>query len=696
MTAYANKFLFSFFRYLSIFSFFLISVCCVLVLLNIFDGHFNKNSFYRITISALCFSLIFITASFNKKLGILLCIFLLPLLPNITMQIQAFTGYGRIMHQHSPGLDVIAGLFLGSLINQFFSCIKYRSNQLNGSKVFDLPWIASLLYLFIFFSVVLAISRNLHQSQSSLNLNALMYNLIHFRTLGWHNDYRPIFDFVAYSLAFGFMAIAIPVIRNSNDKNGLIFKPLFLGLLISAIVAIIQSQTGRGLHAWQSFFRNDSLGFIALGFQPDIHSFAGHMMLGAVGLLGYLYYTKEISVRIIGLLLVIPFAWIGLILSKSKSNIALTLIFLLIAVLLIVLKRVGFTKKTLWLIAGFTALFVSSLWLTFPIWSNLFSSLPTKLNFDFQSVNLFMSYRPEIYAAAIRMFLAFPLLGLGQGDFYRLSSNLEFSQSSFLSIVQNGENAHNYFLQILAENGLIGMTLFALLIIYPIYKAQDKKTTLPAICAILSIFLSNLLAHSLLIRENLFVTASLIALLYGQRQINKIAISEHREFGRVSLGYAKSKTLTILFFFVLVILMSREIYLSFKSFPLTTDTQCFIARPLYSDGWTGGIYQEKLPVGSKGIELDIQTMPPDIRKKPLTVVFEIVHEKIGLLASQSYFLSDEGGAVFNIKLPSDMIVDDEKYSAKLKVDRCFIPMNMGINADERRLGVRVDHKTFLQ
>jgi O-antigen ligase len=57
-----------------------------------------------------------------------------------------------------------------------------------------------------------------------------------------------------------------------------------------------------------------------------------------------------------------------------------------------------------------------------------------------------MGSRFEIWSAVTNMFSAYPLMGVGEGEFYRLSSNISFARSEFLQL-NRGENAHNYFLQ---------------------------------------------------------------------------------------------------------------------------------------------------------------------------------------------------------------------------------------------------------
>ena len=124
---------------------------------------------------------------------------------------------------------------------------------------------------------------------------------------------------------------------------------------------------------------------------------------------------------------------------------------------------------------------------------------------DLFAINLKLSYRPEVYLAAIRMAMLFPFAGLGQAEFFRQSANHDLTNSYFLSIQQNGENAHNYFLQTLVENGLLGFMAFICLITYPIVKTANKRMLIPALVALVAMMGGNLFSHSMLVRENLLL-----------------------------------------------------------------------------------------------------------------------------------------------------------------------------------------------
>jgi hypothetical protein len=98
--------------------------------------------------------------------------------------------------------------------------------------------------------------------------------------------------------------------------------------MLSAIVGWRQSSFGMGLSLDQRNFRIDQFGFMALGFQPDIHAFAGVMLIGAVGLFGYLYTKRHTWFRLAPAWVVVLCCWIALFLSKSKASFSLAILLL--------------------------------------------------------------------------------------------------------------------------------------------------------------------------------------------------------------------------------------------------------------------------------------------------------------------------------------------------------------------------------
>jgi len=654
----------------------------ILVLLNLYHEFAALDSYYRVSTSILCFVYALLIAIFSPKAGIAACILALPLLPNFSFELTAFTGYGRIAQSQYPGLDLVAGLFLGVNIHQVV-------NKNKKVKANPLLWPAYILLVYLSISVTIAITRNLHQSHSDFNFSALAYNVLHLRSIDWHNDYRPFVDWVIYGNATIFLVTASAVLATSGARNHFVFIPLITTILISTVIAIFQSQLGIGLQWFHYFFRVDQLGYVALGLQPDIHAFAGFMLIGALGLWGYVYSLSSRPYRWLIVATVIPAAWISLFLSKSKSTIILALAFLILQGLIWSFRHSKNLSRVITGILISSILFVITA-LYFKEYSALLLSklIPNLGIKDLADLNLKLVYRPEIFAAALKMFSMFPLLGMGQGEFYHQSANYQLTNSHFLSIEQNGENAHNYFLQTLVETGLIGFVIFALVIIYPIYKSQHKKLLVPALIGLGSVFIGNLYSHSMLVRENLFIAIGLLALIYAwvlneQNPVTEKAIISAK-FIEQSYAWLVISALAFL-----VLLSLKELKDSFKSFPFTIDTQCYRNKEVTVDGWTSGLFEMSIPQGSTEITIAIKATRPSLGKRGLPATISILDNSDTIISSKDFVFSEQSGMSVSIALPNHETTTSENYRVELRLGYCFVPRNINLSSDQRRLGIQI-------
>lgn len=649
---------------------------------------------YRVNTPTLCLIFGFITSCFGTRVAISGCVFALPLLPTFAWQLQIYTGYGRVQDVAGAGLDLIAGVLLGLIVNSI-----WRKRSLCNRLI--LPWPAAVFMIVLTISVATAIFRNLHQSASPFYWEALLYNLMHLRTLGWHDDYRPLLDWVAYGVTFLSIAIFVPALKSTPSRNDIIFIPLMLGLILAAIIGLRQSVFGVGLSVSQLTFRQGPFGYLALGFQPDVHAFAAHMLIGAVGLLGYLYYKKNgwYSLFVIGAL--IPMCALMIFLSKSKSTVVVAL-FCLMTIAAVWISRRNKHLKSLLLGAGFlcTAIALSMLLFT-DLWIDILHVSLQKLNLpDLGILNLKLSYRPEVYLAAVRMFALFPFAGLGQSEFYHQSANHSLTNSLFLSYEQNGEHVHNYFLQLLVENGVLGFAAFVLLFAYPVFRATNKRLLIPGGVALIAVFGGNFFSHSMLVRENLLLAFCFLALMYSvipAKQTSpaeeaKLSAGNHPDFKspltRLFAGLAQPKALLI-FGFISVLWVGKETYQSFKVDVFKNDTQCHDKIKLDPDGWTSGRYMFDVPVGAQGMLLNLATTQPDVTTRALPMSLSIWFDR-RLLLVKNFSLTTTGPQSIDIYLPSSTYATPDDYQIELRVGRCFVPRNFGMGGDARRLGVRID------
>jgi O-antigen ligase len=610
-------------------------------------------------------------------------VFALPLLPTFSWHLQLYTGYGRIQDVHSAGLDLVAGILLGTVLSSLFKQRQPLRDQLS------LPWPAGLAMLVINVSVAVAIARNLQQSAAPFSFQALLFNLLHLRTLTWHDDYRPLMDWAAYGGAFLTLAVLTPALKEMQDRNDVIFKPLIAGLVIAALVGWRQSAFGAGLSVDLQNFRLDRFGFAALGFQPDIHAFAGHMLIGALGLLGYVYYKKSAWWRLALIACVIPLCWILLFLSKSKASLALGVLAMGLLVFVWMTKRWIRPRYILGGLAALSLLLLVSIPALPSLWHSALTNLKEALGLpDLLALNIRLSYRPEVYLAAVRMFTFFPFAGLGQAEFYRQSANPDLSQSFFLSVEQNGENAHNYFLQTLVENGVLGFAVFALMLAYPFLKVADKRSLVPALVALGAIFCGNVFSHSLLVRENLLLAACFVALLYSFMPAVMSGTTKHS----VTLNwfnFLQNRYVVMGIACISIALVVKEGLQSKLSFPFNRDLQCYEAQTLYPDGWTAGRYNIDMPVGATGMTIKLATTQPDALQRPLTATINVLFDQRPLM-QREFVLNKTGPQELSLDLPTGTAATPDDYRIELNVSRCFVPRNFGMNEDSRRLGVRID------
>jgi len=665
-----------------------------LLICNQYGALSGLTPYYRINTSALCLLFGFITACCGMQFAIAGCVFALPLLPTFAQQFQIYTGYGRILDVSSAGLDLISGVLLGLIVNSL-----WHRKTLRGRIA--LPWPAGLLVVILTISVAVAVTRNLYQSASPFVPQAFVYNLLHLRTLSWHDDYRPLLDWMAYGMAFLLLALFVPALKTMPNRNDLIFKPLIAGLVIAAWVGLRQSTLGVGLSVSQITFRQGQFGYMALGFQPDLHAFGAHMLLGVVGLFGYLYAKKSVYLRLLVICTVVPFCGYVLFLSKSKASFALAVVCLMVLAALWLFHR----AKYFWPVV--VSLTLASLMIIFSMaiftesWAVMLNSILSKFSLpSLNTLNLLLSYRPEVYLAALRMSTLFPFSGLGQSEFYHQSASHALTQSLFLSYEQNGEHAHNYFLQTLVENGVLGIAAFGLLLIYPFIRTAEKGVLIPGMIALLAVFSGNMFAHSLLVRENLLLAMCFVALMYAAVQTQ--AVSPKRDTALPSVNdpwllnslkrtftYLTQPKVLIGLMLISLLWIAKETYQSIRSRPFNVDIQCHEKPRLGRDGWTSGRYVFDVPAGAQGMALHIIDTQPDVAQRPVPGSLSIWYDR-RLLLEKDFVLNKTEPQHLVIDLPDGVFATPDDYQIELKVQRCFVPRNFGMGEDSRRLGVRVE------
>lgn len=657
----------------------------------------------KVLATSLLFLLGFALALSIGSRALIVVIFLLPLSPNLHHFLELTTQV-PFLALPNAGIDLVAGAFLGLGIQRLL--FKKSSLALAGGeplgllRKLPLLWPVSLALLIISFSTAIAISRNIYLSANQTSLKGVLFNLMHFRPIDWRADFMPIGDWVSYTLAVAFIAMLFDYLQSLpiEKRNAQIFKAIAAGLAISAAVGIFQSITGFGLTEAQLSFRKDILGFAAMGLQPDLHAFASHMLLGVVGLWGYFWVCKSRTEKCL-LTLVFALSFIGLIASKSRASLIIAIIALIVLGLVYLYRahksRFYPVLSTLPIliglgVVGLWGVYISGSQLPGLQWINeLLAQVRARNLTSLSDLGGMMGSRFEIWSAAINMISSHPLMGVGQGEFYHLSSNISFSKSEFLRL-NGGENAHNYFLQTFAELGLIGIGVFLLAFIFPLKVARIPSLLYPAAIALLSLFLGNVFAHAFLVRENLLLAASLLALMYS------LAYAENPvNVGQVVGGQTRLTRSKWLGALVLLCFVGLELFTAYGRLPFIYGADCFIKeKPVGIDGWTSGAWEEKLLTGTQKIELQLSPDRPGLERAPLIAQFELLSWEAGKgkvpIARTTQRWTSNTPATLTLELPKDYINSPNLITARLEVSSCFTPRDLGINTDARRLGVKLE------
>lgn len=648
-------------------------------------------------ISPYLFALAFVLGASHRVMGLMVIIAILPLSAGLGQQFNAYLG-ASLMTLPNQGLDLASGFFLGAIASYLVKAAIHRKTpqSILSELQCAVPWPIALVIVMVTCSTALAIARNIYQSATATSVKGVLFNLVHFRPIDWHADFMPISDWVAYALAVSMVGVVIAFLTNQPNKVQIIFRPLIVGLLVAVLLAIAQATTGIGLPEHLLNFRKDFFGYATIGFQPDLHAFAGHMLLGAIGLIGYLKILPKPSTERTIVQVTIALCWLGLVLSKSRALLLLALVTAAILVLYLIWKN----NKSLFpkiLIAGIGVLILLGWFVGH--YSNSFNGIPVlawlgELANEFKSRDLtswslfsgIFGSRFEIWEAAIRMWWEFPLLGTGQGTFYRYSAIPSFSKSHFL-ILNNGENAHNYFLQLLTENGLIGIAILGFAVIFPLLMVIYKEESKLVLYLILATALANVFSHSLLNRENLILLTVIVSLLYIINK-QKIAREKNNSFNGKNL-ILSTVLISILPLYVLGYINSKN------QNPIIFGYYCFIKKQLTHDRWSSGIYELSIP---KHIEkLNINTFRPYVGKQSSKNEMKMTFQGLKNNEDGTYkILNSTTMAIDNIKIDNTPIKlelkNNNQYDAKnllIILEKCYTPRNLGKNNDSRVLGINI-------
>ncbi len=634
------------------------------VFLQIFIGSYPAFPWTNLIVFfVLCLSTIF-SPLFSLKL----LVFLLPFTAGISEQVKVIFNCD-LFTIGFLSIDASIGWISGLFLLYIFKKYKFNTEK-SSSKICCFELLLLGFNLLIVATVCLAISRNLYQAASPYSIKGFFYNLANLRIISWHDDYFPLTDLIIFTTAITLSLRLLTLVRTRAQLMRNVLYPLVTATVIILIYALWSRFTGIG------YFR-DGVEYGANSFLPDIHAFGGYALAAFVGGLYYFTSSQGRVKRLAGGFSCLSAA--GVIASSSRFSIAVLFIILLAYLGFWIFKNPRENWLNLILIT-ITITFATILLIRFGDRGLIHSLSIAIKSHSFKDINVALSYRPEIFRSSLLMYSSYPILGLGKGIFYRQSSIKEFSHSFFFTSFNNGENAHNYFIQILTETGLIGLSLFCTIFLYQWVYLTNRNNTIISIL-IIGIFLGNVYGHSLLI-PNILI---LLFILLGVTNMEIENDSNLLFFLKLN-RYLIWRYLSIILATLLAIGAVYEVKNSFGKIPFQQRFACY-KKDYYSDQHTDGLFEKKYEVSGKNLQIKYTIFHPDTQKQPLTVTFNLYQERYKV-ESYSRTINLPG------KYEDNFDISDMNRSSHLllqiKTSRCFTPINLGLNLDKRRLGIQLN------
>lgn len=592
---------------------------------------------------------VFISTYFRPVFFCKLMLFCLPFLVGIHKYAPA------IFDLNIDNIDMYI-IFLSSAF--YLGTYFHEKNEKNNTEK---NWTFELILFIFLFSYLLSgyrsIQLNLFTSASFTSFKGVLFNLANSSIL------IPLHDFYFFremSILFSSILIGsscVKIVNKGSDFKSIIAEPIFLSGTIFALFGLTSRYIEVGFY--QLGFANGGINSLF----PDIHSFAGFGIINLIiGLKLISDSNPKINYRILYLGASTLLIAMSIFLSKSKFSILIVTIIIVGYIYSILSKKIYlkrlFLGSILFGISGLLYLDHSFNFLGSDV--SILKNLSNLNNYlSYNQFNSILSHRPEIFLAALNLFLYFPIFGIGSGNFFRFGKELELGNSVHLNSF-NGENAHNYFLQVLAERGTIGLIIFLFLCLIIFYnRKSDGKLSYPFIL-FLGVISGNLFGHNLLI---FYFQILFWIVLFGSidfRSIDKNRISKVPLYSILSIGL------------VAVFYLEESI---FRKDKFEYGRYCY-KEQIFDDHATSGkvIFNSLAPKNGKNIE--------PIQKASIENSVKLYKAK------PNGFEEKNNSNIFTFFAKNSIRIENLR-SEEIYISNCYVPINFGENMDLRRLGFRI-------
>jgi len=300
--------------------------------------------------------------------------------------------------------------------------------------------------------------------------------------------------------------------------------------------------------------------------------------------------------------------------------------------------------------------------------------------------------RVVLWKRGLQIIADFPLTGSGIGTFYRISPL--YHDPGLKEYQDYHENAHNYFLQVASDLGLPALLIFFSILFYAFKAAFRVSSQNPAVAPSVKALLLGLIAylitcmtgHPLLISSQQFFFWLMVASLGVPR-----AFSDHQGGGQTG----RLPRTTSLFMILLTIMVLAGYGLEYGSGfrgPAGPEQKYEYGFYAFEDWkgkkvrWTSKKAALRTVVTGQVISFDVYAFRHNIGPEGLNFKLFIN----GKLWDEINFTQPEMRTL-KYRLP---LKKGDSIEIKTVVSRTFIPVQLGINPDSRRLGVAMSEIIF--
>ncbi|MGE0171418.1 MAG: O-antigen ligase family protein [Oligoflexales bacterium] len=617
---------------------------------------FVLNNFYSIVshepMSNIAVFLLSLTLAWKEpRFGFAFVVFYLPFGEGFCEYVQKTLNIGNFFYRLS-----VFDASLGFMVGQFLWF--YRKGKLKFVLDQTPPVIYFLsiaVQLVLVASVSLAIARNLYQAGSSFSLVGLKFNFINMRGIGYRDDFYPLNELIIYCAAnflllSSFWAFRIGRVSFASLENVLYAAG---GFAFAFMLWQVFKSEGNAIRGFKSLF-------------PDIHSCAGFGLMLFIGGM-FSWHKKLWRKQVIGLVVSIASLCL-IVLSDSRASIVIAGVSLLVyGIIAIRLGFLSIRRLPLFLLFLVIACFLIFAWKP----NVVDRILSLKHVSTWEDVDTIMSHRLDVYYSVLRMIMDYPILGLGKGLLFRSSGFPEFARSRYFESV-GGENAHNFFLQIMVETGVVG---FLVLVLLPLVFLANRATMKNcAAFLLLGLVLGNIFAHSLLLPEFLLLASVLLGGIY------------HERFRHSEKIIFRPKMAILLLSLLTLGVGGSSVFAYFSNRELLPFKTSLVCHRLYNfeENYVSALSFGGVDVARKDAILKIRPLHPDLQKDPLYIEL-MIFDRHQILKHNTYKLRQADPLILNI---SNLLASD-RIGYWIRSSRCYTPLNFGKGFDRRRLALEM-------